>query len=99
MERVSTARAGIKVAVTPHTFRRSCATELLRGEANMYHPASPRLCRTGVKELLGHESLETLKHYAKLTILDLKKEHARCHPREKEGSSKGDCLDGGRANE
>jgi site-specific recombinase XerD len=37
-----------------------------------------------VKELLGHESLETLKHYAKLTILDLKKEHARCHPREKE---------------
>jgi site-specific recombinase XerD len=37
-----------------------------------------------VKELLGHESLETLKHYAKLTILDLKKEHQRCHPREKE---------------
>jgi site-specific recombinase XerD len=51
----------------------------------MYHPASPRLCRTGVEELLGHESLDTLKHYAKLTILDLKKEHARCHPREREG--------------
>jgi len=56
------------VNVTPHTFRRSCTTELLRGDANMYH----------VKELLGHESLETLKHYAKLTILDLKKEHHRC---------------------
>ncbi len=63
-----------KVRITAHTFRRSCATELLRGGANMYH----------VKELLGHESLETLKHYAKLTITDLKKEHRRCHPREKE---------------
>ena len=62
------------VNVTPHTFRRSCATELLRGGANMYH----------VKELLGHESLDTLKHYAKLTILDLKKEHQRCHPRERD---------------
>jgi site-specific recombinase XerD len=38
-----------------------------------------------VKELLGHESLDTLKHYARLTILDHKKEHQRCHPREKDG--------------
>jgi site-specific recombinase XerD len=38
-----------------------------------------------VKELLGHESLDTLQHYAKLTIHDLKKEHQRCHPREKDG--------------
>ncbi len=53
---------------------RGCATELLRGGANMYH----------VKELLGHDSLDTLKHYARLTILDLKKEHERCHPREKD---------------
>jgi hypothetical protein len=50
------------------------------------------LRRTSVKELLGHESLETLsttadlrKHYAKLTLFDLKKEHQRCHPREKDG--------------
>jgi len=70
--------------VTPHTFRRNCATELLRGGANMYHPATPRLCRTCVKDLLGHESLDTLKPYARLTILDLKKEHQRCHPREKD---------------
>jgi len=26
----------------------------------------------------------SFKHYAKLTILDLKKEHHRCHPRERE---------------
>jgi integrase/recombinase XerD len=62
------------VHVTAHTFRRSCATELLRGGANMYH----------VKELLGHESLNTLKYYAKLTITDLKKTHEKCHPRERD---------------
>lgn len=62
------------VHVTAHTFRRSCATELLRGGANMYH----------VKDLLGHETLNTLKHYAKLTIVDLKKTHEKCHPRERD---------------
>jgi len=60
------------VHVTAHTFRRSCATELLRGGANMYH----------VKDLLGHETLNTLQHYARLTITDLKKTHEKCHPRE-----------------
>ena len=66
--------AGLDINVTPHTFRRSCTTELLRSGANMYH----------VKELLGHESLDTLKHYARLTITDLKKTHAKCHPRERD---------------
>ena len=60
--------------VTPHTFRRSCTTELIRGNANLYH----------VKELLGHEALDTLTPYIKLTITDLKKTHAKCHPREKD---------------
>lgn len=60
------------MAVSAHTFRRSCTTELIRGGANMYH----------VKELLGHESLDMLKPYTKLTIQDLKKTHAKCHPRE-----------------
>jgi len=68
-------KAGFKdVHVTPHTFRRSCTTELIRSGANMYH----------VKELLGHETLDTLKHYAKLTINDLKATHERCHPRERD---------------
>lgn len=68
---------GLEFSITPHTFRRSCTTELIRGGANMYH----------VKELLGHESLDTLKHYARLTILDLKKTHQKCHPREKDDRS------------
>lgn len=63
-------------SVTPHTFRRSCATEMIRSDANLYH----------VKELLGHETLATVKHYARLTINDLKKTHAKCHPRERDES-------------
>jgi len=62
------------VRVTPHTFRRSCTTVMIRSNANLYH----------VKDMLGHESLETLKPYTKLTIQDLKKTHARCHPRERD---------------
>lgn len=58
--------------VTPHTFRRSCTTELIRAGANLYH----------VKELLGHENLDTLKHYTRLNIVDIQKTHDKCHPRE-----------------
>lgn len=65
---------GIEINVTPHTFRRSCTTEMIKGGANLYH----------IKELLGHEKLDTLKHYIKLTINDLKKTHAKCHPRERD---------------
>ncbi len=66
--------SGMDVRVTAHTFRRSCTTELIRNDANLYH----------VKDLLGHESIDTLKPYIKLTISDLKKTHAKCHPREKD---------------
>ncbi len=67
-------KAKIKTNVTPHTFRRSCTTEMIKADAGIYH----------VKELLGNESLETLRHYAKLNIGDLQKVHAKCHPREKD---------------
>ena len=69
------ADAGIDEKVSPHTFRRSCTTEMIRGGANLYH----------VKELLGHESLETLRHYTKLTVNDLRKTQEKCHPRERDG--------------
>lgn len=68
------AKASMSVEVTAHTFRRSFTTEMLRGGANPYH----------VAELLGHRDMETMKNYAKLTIVDLKKTHAKCHPRERE---------------
>ena len=42
-------KAGLTITVTPHTFRRSCTTEMLRGGAGMYHPTS--IC--GLKSLEG----------------------------------------------
>ena len=42
--------SGIEKEVTTHTFRRSCATEMIRREAKIMY----------VKELLGHKSLETI---------------------------------------
>ena len=65
---------GLDIPITPHTFRRSCTSEMIKSNANLYH----------VKQLLGHESFETLNHYAKLDITDLRKTHERCHPRERE---------------
>ena len=62
---------GFDISVTPHVFRRSCTTEMVKSGANLYH----------VKDLLGHESLDTLKHYTKLTITDLQKTHKKHHPR------------------
>ena len=66
--------SGIKINVTAHTFRRSCATEMIRGGANLWM----------VGEQLGHANVETLKHYVKLTVVDLKKSHAKHHPRERD---------------
>lgn len=63
--------AGITEKVTPHTFRRTFCTELIKAEANLYHVAN----------MMGHESLEHLKSYARLNIKPLKKTHERCHPR------------------
>jgi len=60
--------------LTAHVFRRSCTSELVRGNANLYH----------VSRMLGHESLETLKHYVKLNITDIQRTHRETHPREQD---------------
>jgi integrase/recombinase XerC len=66
--------SGLDTNVSAHTFRRSCATVLIRGGANLWH----------VKDLLGHERVDTLDPYVRLLIDDLRKTHAECHPREKD---------------
>ena len=66
--------AGIKKNVTPHTFRHTCATLMIKNKANIRY----------VQELLGHESIETTQIYTHLTITDLKEVHKRCHPRERD---------------
>jgi len=72
--------AGLGGELTAHVFRRSCASELVKGHASIYH----------VSRMLGHESLDTLKHYVKLHIADLKETHHRTHPREKDEEERGE---------
>jgi integrase/recombinase XerD len=69
-----TRKAKIKKTVTPHTFRHTCATHMLRNKANIRH----------LQELLGHASLESTQVYAHVSITDLKEVHSKCHPREKD---------------
>jgi len=66
--------AGIQKPVTPHTFRHTCATHMIRNRANVRH----------VQEMLGHKNLNTTEQYLHLTITDLKEAHHRFHPREKD---------------
>ncbi|MEA2087748.1 MAG: tyrosine-type recombinase/integrase [Candidatus Caldatribacteriota bacterium] len=67
-------KAKIEKSVTTHTYRRSCATEMIKNNANIMH----------VKDILGHENVSTTQIYARLTINDLKKAHKKYHPRERE---------------
>ena len=67
-------KAKIKKNVSPHTFRHTCATAMLKNKADI----------RAVQELLGHESLDTTQVYTRVTINDLKEVHSRCHPREKD---------------
>ena len=64
-------KAGIDERVTPHTFRRTFCTELIKANGNLYH----------IAQMMGHESLEHLKCYARLNIKPLIETHKKCHPR------------------
>lgn len=69
-----TKKTRIKKNISPHTFRHTCATLMLRNKANIRH----------IQELLGHASLDSTQVYAQVSITDLKEVHAKCHPREKD---------------
>jgi integrase/recombinase XerD len=69
-----TKKAKIKKTISPHSFRHTCATLMLRNKANIRH----------IQELLGHASLDSTQVYASVSIVDLKEVHARCHPRERD---------------
>jgi integrase/recombinase XerD len=64
--------AGIKKRVSPHTFRHTCATHMLKNGAPIRH----------LQEMLGHESIESTTVYTHITINDLKRIHAQYHPGE-----------------
>lgn len=65
--------ANVKKHVTCHLWRHSCATHLVKNQANLRH----------VQEILGHRSLATTERYLHLTITDLKEAHRKHHPRER----------------
>jgi integrase/recombinase XerD len=63
--------AGLKKHVTPHVFRHSVATQLLRHGADIRH----------IQALLGHASLATTERYTRVEISDLQAVVRRAHPR------------------
>lgn len=64
--------ARISQNVTPHTFRHTFATHLVKNRANICH----------VQEMLGHASLNTTMIYTRMAPMELKEEHEKYHPRE-----------------
>jgi site-specific recombinase XerD len=56
---------------TPHMLRHTCATELLRGRADIRQ----------IQALLGHRDLSTTERYTHVEISDLKCVVERAHPR------------------
>jgi integrase/recombinase XerD len=63
--------AGIAKRVTPHVFRHSIATHLLKRGADIRH----------IQALLGHASLSTTERYTRVEISDLQAVVKRAHPR------------------
>jgi integrase/recombinase XerD len=62
--------SGIQTPVSPHTFRRSCATHLVQQGADIRY----------VQKLLGHSDLKTTQIYSRLAPMDVKQTHQRTHP-------------------
>ncbi len=66
--------AGIEKPVSPHTFRRTCATHFLQQGADIRY----------VQKLLGHKNLKTTQAYTKVIPVEVKRTHNRTHPGNRE---------------
>jgi integrase/recombinase XerD len=62
--------AGIKKPVSPHTFRRTCATHLVQQGADIRY----------VQKLLGHSDIKTTQIYTRVRPVDVKQTHNQTHP-------------------
>ena len=63
-------QAGILKPVSPHTFRRTCATHLLQAGADIRY----------IQKLLGHRHLKTTQSYTKIMPVQIKQTHEKTHP-------------------
>jgi integrase/recombinase XerD len=64
--------AGLKKNFTTHCFRHQLATAMLERGADTRH----------IQEILGHETLKTTQRYLHVVKAELKRIHAKSHPRE-----------------
>jgi len=66
-------RLNIKNQITPHSFRVTCATAMLKNGADVRY----------IQQQLGHRSLRSTQIYTRVFPKDLKAVHSKTHPREK----------------
>lgn len=66
-------KAGLDIKISPHTFRHTFATDMLEEGSDLMT----------VKELLGHESLNTTSIYTHITNEQIRKIYDMAHPRAK----------------
>ena len=71
-------QAKLPDSITTHSLRHTCATEMLRGGADIRY----------VQELLGHADIGTTQIYTRVLPDDLKKVHARTAPSERRKDTK-----------
>lgn len=71
-------KAGIKKKVTPHVFRHTFATELVKNGADI----------TAVQKMLGHSTLSITHIYTRVAGVEVKRTHKDHHPREKDNPVK-----------
>ena len=64
-------KTGLKKTISPHTFRPSFATELIKRGANL----------RAVQEMLGHESINTTQIYTHIDREFLRESIITHHPR------------------
>jgi site-specific recombinase XerD len=63
-------KSGVTKRVTPHTFRHSMATHMLRNRADLRH----------IQAILGHAQLTSTTIYTQVSLEDLKEVLRRSHP-------------------